>query len=616
MCGIVGVWERGGTQPPADVIERMLATILHRGPDGGGSWIDGDLALGHRRLTILDLTAAAHQPMHTADGQGTIVYNGEVYNVVQLRTELETEGAVFTSTGDTQVVLEALHRWGPARAIERFDGMFAFAYFDRRSETLWLARDRLGIKPLHVALDGERVVFGSEIKALLAHPGIEARPHLAVIATFLVEGSIGGPQTPFEGIEDLEPGSLWRITRAGIERARWFDILDRIDVERIRVSGSIRPADVVDAFDRALRESVARHLVSDVPVATMCSGGVDSSLLTALARERVPDLVAYVADLDGETEGAIADRVGRHLGVPIVRVAVDRETMLRMLPEVVWQRDLPSFHASDAPHIAVARRCRADGIKVLLTGEGSDELFGGYPWQRRVFETWRRLRRQAPFLGRRRLRRRMQRLHFTPGMPITARKDPDLRLRIAASLEPSRQLRPVHLYDRLEGVEPIEDRAFLAQCFNDLHVHLRNILFRHDRSGMAASMEMRVPFLDNALIDMGMHLARGWKLRRGVSKWTVKQVALRHLPKDVVHARKKGFPIPPGVTRGSTALLRNGAVAQLMRWSKEDQDLLIPRIEADPTQRHQVATLEIWARLFLAGERPENVTEQLLASAK
>jgi asparagine synthase (glutamine-hydrolysing) len=289
--------------------------------------------------------------------------------------------------------------------------------------------------------------------------------------------------------------------------------------------------------------------------------------------------------------------------------------VLRQLPEVIWYRDLPTFHPSDVPHAAVSRRCRQDGVKVLLTGEGADELFGGYAWQRQTWERWRRWRRLAPFLGRRRRQRRYERLHFSPVIQITTRRDRNLRRRFAAAVEPERQLRPVHLFDRLEAVEPVEDRAHLVQCLDDLHVHLGNILRRHDRAGMIASLEMRVPFLENHVIDLALHLARTWKLRRGATKWALKQVALEHLPRDVVHAPKKGFPIPPQTMRGAAHLLRDGAVARLFEWSRTTQALLLPQIEREVFFRNQMVTLEVWARLFLEGASPDAVSDQLLRAA-
>ena len=254
MCGLVGILRRDGE--PADVrsIDRMLSPMLHRGPDGRGSWAENEVALGHLRLSILDLSERASQPIAAAGGEGVLVYNGEVYNFRELRSELEREGAVFASSGDTEVVLQALLRWGPERAIPRFNGMFAFAYFDRRARELWLARDRLGIKPLYLAERGGELLFASEPQALLAHPAVSCRPDRLAIASFVLRGRPDARVTCFEGIEAIEPGSWWRIRGSRVERHRYFHVLDDLDVERLLAAA---PADAVARFERAPRRERA-----------------------------------------------------------------------------------------------------------------------------------------------------------------------------------------------------------------------------------------------------------------------------------------------------------------------------------------------------------------------
>ena len=337
----------------------MLATIVHRGPDGMGIWQEGRVAFGHRRLSILDLTEAADQPMLTNDGTGALTYNGEVYNYRELRRELEREGVRFRSSGDTEVVLQALHHWGPERALLKFDGMFAFAYSNRREGALWLARDRVGIKPLLAADIGAELIFASEAKALLAHPRMQRRLNRYAMAKWILWRGLWSHETLFDGIESLEPGSYWKITEKGIEKRTYFHVLTAVDVERLVAASTENPTTFVSEFRDHLKRSVKLHLASDVPLATTCSGGVDSSLVAAYAKAELPDIGGYVADVSWKRgEGNQAERVGQHLGIPVRRVTVDRGRFLELWPFALWHADTPSIHSTNPALLAVAKVCR------------------------------------------------------------------------------------------------------------------------------------------------------------------------------------------------------------------------------------------------------------------
>ncbi len=619
MCGIAGIYRLDDA--PADVaaLGPMLEVTAHRGPDDHGTWSRRAVALGHVRLSILDLTERAHQPMVTPDGHGVLVYNGEVYNFALLRAELEARGVRFSSTGDTEVVLRALEHWGPREAIPRFDGMFALAYLDTRSDTLWLARDRMGIKGLYAARTGGAWVFGSEVKAVLAHADVARRPSLRSVDIVLASWTLEDPRTMWESVESVPAGSVWRITRDGVERSRYFQLPDSVDVDRIRAGEDISPDDVVDDFEAALERCVRTHLVSDAPVATLCSGGVDSSLVTAYATDSEPNLVSYVADIEGpEAEGEQGRRVGRHLGVDMRTVDVDAKAHVRRLPRAVWLLDQPTMFASDPALLMVAETCRRDGIRVLVSGEGADELFGGYPWQRKTYEMWKRRQglRWRLAHSKRRRRQELSRLALSPLATNLGRTDPGIRLRLIGALNASTELRGRRLMDYFAAIEKREDRAFKAQCLDDIPRHLRTILQRHDRMSMGASIETRVPFLANEVIDMGLHAPRSWLYRDGKTKWLVKQAAVRRLPRDVVHARKKGFPAPPTLAAPGRPLLRDGALCELLGWTGQDvDDLLALGPQADPIAFRWVA-LELWARLTLRGENPDELGERLAASVK
>ena len=617
MCGITGIWNRTGRPANQAWLERMMDRLAHRGPDDRRIWIDGAIALGHLRLSIIDLSPHARQPFVTADSEGVLVYNGEVYNYLELRRQLEDEGVRFTSASDSEVVLYALHRWGPPTAVPRFNGMFAFAYFDRRDAALWLARDRLGIKPLYVASCEDRILFASELKALLVYPGINSRPNLRALQAQLITRRLESTLTPIEGIEALEPGTWWKLTPRSVEKVSYFDVLPQLDVRRLMEArgGDARP--VIAQLESALLESVRVHLASDAPLATLCSGGVDSGLVTACVTRQRPETRAYVANVVANVagdvfEGARAHRVTQHLGVELRQVDVGREDLLRLWPVATWFADQPNYTASEMPMLAIARACRKDGVKVLLSGEGADELFGGYQRHEETYKMWRAQRTR--WWRWRRRRHELSRLRVRPFHGMVTWPPATLRSMVY-SLDAESHVRGLALFEKLKGVEPLEDRAFLAHCIDDLCGHLRGLLRRNDRMGMAASIEVRVPFLENRLIDLAMHLPRLAKYRNGHGKWVLKSVASKCLPRDVVYAPKLGFHVPYDPFATAVGLLQDGAARDLFQWSAGTTRRVMQLVQPDSFAAFQLLSLELWARLFLRGESYDALGETLVRLA-
>ena len=629
MCGIAGYWNREGEPAQGELLERMLERIRYRGPDDTGVWTEGAMGLGHVRLSIIDLSPRGHQPFVTADGRGVLIYNGEVYNFRELRANLEAQGVKFKSSSDTEVVLYALHHWGPEKAIPLFNGMFGFAYWDARTETLWLARDRTGIKPLYVARIGEFLAFASEIKALLAHPLVRAKPDVHVLGSFLTHQRIDGDWTPFQNIEQVTPGCFWKVTKESIEKTVYFDLLRDFDPDRILENSKRDPDELVREFESALSESVRMHLVSDAPLATMCSGGVDSSLTTAFAKDYKPDVVAYVANVkDTLSEGAKAQRVGRHLGIKVRQIEVDRTDLLRLWPTAIWHGDLPNCHANDMPYLRVTRACREDGIKVVLTGEGSDELFGGYPWQARMYHMWRRRRLHGMWIRNNAFFRALGKLHpwLAPldwealrSNPFSQREElefPQEMLRASCVTDGGRRLaRYEAIFEKLRRVEPVEDRAFLARTFEDWFGNLQAVLHRNDRISMAASVESRPPFLENKMIELGMHFPAGVKYHKGISKWVVKKVGEKKLPHEIVHSRKVHFAVPMNTWRSAASLLKGGMVPELFKWGRQETHYLVGRAVQNHTVIHNLLGVELWARLYFKNQSAQQLGEELEAAA-
>ena len=611
MCGIAGLFRLDGASASAADVRRMVEAMPHRGPDGRGAWADGPVALGHGRLAVRALGPEGAQPMCTPGGEGVLVYNGEVYDDRAVAADLAREGVEVPGTSDTAVVAAACARWGPLAAARRLDGMFAFAWWDARERALWLVRDRFGVKPLHVAVTGTTVAFASELRGLRALDGLARRPDLLEVARRLLGFSVDELRPPFEGVENVLPGQAWRVSAAGVERRTWWDEVEELDLDRLRAAAREPVAAWEARTEAAVRDAVASHLVSDVPVAVFASGGVDSNLVASFARERVPGLVGYTADTcHRDSEVAAAKAMAAATGLALRVVRVDRDAYLRAWPASIAALEHPQPHTSAPAALLLARAARADGIVVALTGEGSDELFGGYDFLVKTRRNWRR--RRLPWSRFGSYRRDVKTLRETPFFYQPARHEPAIHRRLAVALASEDETRAHRLLRALSGIEDDADRAFVANSIDALRRHMGWIVLRHDRLGMAASLECRVPFLSRGPADVAMHLPVRARVRGRHGKWVLKRVAARRLPPRLVWAKKKGFPVPDGHHVGASNLLRGGLLPDLLRWSRAAAEDLVPRVEADPVLRPQMASFELWARIFLRGDSLDDATDALL----
>ena len=628
MCGVVGFWNRDGKIASEVILERMIDKINHRGPDDHGTWAKGSIGLGHCRLSILDLSSRGHQPFMTEDGLGVISYNGEVYNFKDLRKNLEAEGVKFKSGTDTEVVLYALHRWGPEQAVKLFNGMFAFAYYDLRNETLWLGRDKLGIKVLHITEVGGMIAFASEMKALFAHPDVPRRPDLHALTTQIFYQRLDGDWTAFEGIDQVLPGTLLKIAKNLKEEIVYFDVVRDLDVDRIKRQSDASFEDLLLEFEKRFAMSVDLHLISDAPVAAMTSGGVDSSLITARVKEVKPDIVGYVADVQGTDISEIkrARKVCDHLGVELRPVKVDIEEYLRLWPLAIYHNDQPNFYSQNAAFLAVVQAAQRDGFKVALTGEGSDELFGGYNWHAETYRMWRLRRLHSKFvpnilpfriLGRflsKAIPLNLKELGQRPFSHIHKWTTNSDRIRELASIDAGqRATRERELFEKLDGIKPIEERAYLARSLDDFYCHLRNLLISNDKMGMAYSIEARVPFLENGLIDFAIHLPFKAKYFKGITKRIVKKAAEKRLPHEIVYAKKVGFGVSAHVWQHTKEILKGGMLSQLMKWNRGQEGMILNQIYSDHLMPYHFVCMELWARMYFRGESPEQLGEELLA---
>ncbi len=612
MCGLAGVLCRGPDMAGAQyapVVARMCRAIAHRGPDDEGIWSDGPVCLGSRRLAIQDLSPAGHMPMLDPTGRYALAYNGELYNAAELREELRARGIRFRSTGDTEVVLQSLIVWG-REVLTRFAGILAFAFWDRERRELWLARDHLGVKPLYYLERGDLLLFASEIKALLPeHPDPEIDD--AGLIEWSLYRNLDFPTraTLVRGIEAVRPGELVIVRNGRRHHASYFEPKDAVDPREYGRSRGLSPEAVVEETKECLERIVRQQLVSDVPVGTLLSGGLDSSVLTAMAAEVRSDLTAFhvsIAGFPDHDERPFAEALCRDKGLAFVPMTLDGPGFRRALARTVWLSDLPLTHPNSVAYHLVSRVVREHGVIVALAGEGADELFGGYSW---AYRRRRRLQRLRPWLQRvpAVVRETLALLLYAEAdLPVTSIRFRDL-------LPPS-----VALVDRFQREEWLatcieayrfvpepDDREILGAMLADLSDFLSPLLRRLDRTSMGASVECRVPFLDPRLVRRAVNLPLDYKLGRHADKWVLKRVATRYMRKELVFRRKMGFPLPLADWARPFArpdFFEEGFLRTRLGFGRHGVARLVDRAQRWIHAFFGLVTLEIWGRMNLMGQ--------------
>lgn len=568
MCGIAGFINLSRAALGGDedtLIRRMTASLRHRGPDDGGLWISPDrfVALGHRRLSILDLSVNGHQPMIGASGS-VLVYNGELYNYPTLRGRFRPES--LRSTSDTEVLLRCFESDGE-RCLENLNGMFAFAVWDPTARRLLLARDRVGIKPLYYTTLGGVFAFASEIRALLTLPWVSARLDEEALASFLSFNHLQPPETMFKGIAKFHPGHRMVVDKSGIREYApfWKPVWSQI------IAGS--EAELQTLLLNQLGDSVRRQMVSDVPVGAFLSGGVDSSAIVGLACQNTDrPLTTYSIGFDGlpdYTELDYARQVARKFKTNHIERVVRKEELSEFLPRLVEVFDEPLADATSIPIYFISELARANGTKVVLTGDGADELFCGYrrwatqakilPWYRAYLRSpaWLRKSARSAFglfdqsSPRYELLRQAAAGHEVywgaGGFRESARQDalsPDY-LRRLKNADPYSTVHRGRVAYRAAFPNPAMQSDVNWLCYNGFVDAVPNFYcHRADSIGMAHSIELRVPFLDNTIVDLAFSLPWETKLKHGIPKHLLKKALEPLLPQEVLYRRKMGFCVP------------------------------------------------------------------------
>lgn len=586
MCGFAGYLDCSTGRSKEELLHRastMAATLRHRGPDDAGAWADVEtgIGFGFRRLSVLDLSAAGHQPMHSTDGRYVVVFNGEIYNFGSLRRDLEDHGHVFRGHSDTEVLLEAVSEWGLEAAVKHFDGMFAFALWDSKMRQVHLVRDRLGEKPLYYGWIGKAFVFGSELKALRVYPGFTASVNHDGLLLYMYYGCIPTPHSIYGNFHKVPPATIMTVRLTGTP----LEIRSSVywSAQELALRGIAKPfqgstEDAVVELDRLLRDSVRLRMLADVPIGAFLSGGIDSSTIVSIMQAEAETEVKTFSigfDANSYNEAGHAKRVAEHLGTTHREFFVTAEEAMAVIPKLPYIYDEPFADSSQIPTFLISRWAR-EHVTVSLSGDGGDELFGGYNRHAWVPRIWNKL----GWLPKG-IRRRMAALlsMLSPHVWETFFE------RVGTGLSSSGT--PVHSGDKLQKVAEVltandpkemyfglvthwrdpasllatsgeagdilrsigSDRDFsevaLQMMYLDMVTYLPDdILVKLDRASMASSLEVRVPLLDHRLVEFAWTLPLSLKIRGGQGKWILRQVVNKYVPENLVDRPKAGFAVP------------------------------------------------------------------------
>jgi asparagine synthase (glutamine-hydrolysing) len=590
VCGIAGFWDRRGTTASEmeHVLASMTATLRHRGPDDGGTFVDRStgVGLGNRRLAIVDLSPQGHQPMSSPDGRYVLTFNGEIYNFSDLRRELEASGLRILGSSDTEVLAAAIQRWGVAGALTRSNGMFAVAVWDRREHVLHLARDRFGEKPLYYGWSDRVFLFGSELKALRAHRAFTAAIDRDALALYFRHNCIPSPYSIYSGIRKLTPGTVLTMgegTPTGVVPepvAYWAlrDVVESGSSKRSASGGPDRVDDALDQLDRVLGRAVRIRMHADVPLGAFLSGGIDSSLVVSMMQaSHSPKVRTFTMAFEDSAydEADDARRVAAHLGTEHVELTVAAADALSIIPTLPEIYDEPFADSSQIPTAMLSRLTRRH-VEVALSGDGGDELFGGYNRYVWAEHFWRRVGR-VPRALRRPTAKALAAVpprsfdglwrRLSPAMPRSMRvRTPGTKIQKVARVLPAKDLDETylslssHFEDparlvvgateppsllRKPGEWPDAGGPVERMMYLDSMTYLPDdILVKVDRATMAASLEGRMPFLDHELAQFAWSLPVEMKVQGGTGKWLLKRLLGRYVPSEIVDRPKAGFGVP------------------------------------------------------------------------
>jgi len=628
MCGLAGFFDQhlDADQAPA-VLKNMLHPIIHRGPDDEGVWVEAGMALGHRRLSILDLSAAGHQPMPSASGRYMIAFNGEIYNFREIRSQLEQTGTMaWRGHSDTEVMLAAFEAYGVERTLQLLNGMFVFAVWDRTEQVLILARDRFGEKPLYFHAPASRIVFGSELTTIEQYPGFERSIDREALAEYVKYNYIPAPWSIYQGVRKLRPAHylVWS-PKSGIVGEHCYWDIQTIAEQSQRQIVPMSDEEAISELDRLLKDSVRLRMVADVPLGTFLSGGIDSSVVSAVMQQQsdVPIRTFSIGfDIQGYNEAEHAAAVAKHLGTDHTERYVSGRDALAVVPKLGAMYDEPFADSSQIPMYLVSQIAR-EHVTVCLSGDGGDELFGGYS---RYFVGPEINSKLGKVPMRRLIRLILEKMPFylldiaakvaskATGLPLTASK-----LKLFAPLLSSHNQYELYCLLMMCWRNPravvlgstnryqhdyrfdLKDFTHVMMMHDTLTYMPGDILTKVDRAAMAVSLEGRIPLLDHRIAEFAWRLPLSQKVRGDQGKWLLRQVLYQYVPSSLIDRPKMGFGIPLGNwLRGE---LKEWAGAMLDPVRLNQQGLLDARMIQQLWQQHVQGQVDyssqLWAVIML-----------------
>ncbi|MTI11385.1 asparagine synthase (glutamine-hydrolyzing) [Curvivirga aplysinae] len=570
MCGIVGLWDRSQSSSKSSVkniCAEMANKLIHRGPDSKGTWIGSgtNISFGFQRLAILDLSESGHQPMHSPDTNLTIAFNGEIYNHLQIREELNRLGYNFRGHSDTETIICAFQQWGIEKALAKFVGMFAIALWSEKEKKLYLIRDRMGIKPLYWTQQNDIFAFSSELKAFKKCSNLEFQIDRPALSLFLRYGYIPAPHCIFQNFHKLEPGTILCIgENSTIEQKKFWD-LEQV-LEKAKRNKFSSPDDVVDQLHETLKTAVQDRLLSDVPLGTLLSGGIDSSTIAALTQEHSSQPISTFSigfQEENYNEAQHAKAIAKFLGTKHTELYVSATDAISVIPKMGKVYDEPFADSSQIPTYLVSELAKKE-VTVALSGDGGDELFGGYRRYDIMNSVWTKTSAFSPFACKlfiKAIQKLPKRVLASPyGMDLYT-----YTTKLADKASGLTQLKSYqkHLSQYLTPEDLILSDVSELDIFNDETISNKltdlqdlmqfidsklylpdDILTKVDRASMAHSLELRVPIIDHRVVELAWRIPSRYRYMDGVGKWPLRQVLYKYIPKELVDRPKSGFNVP------------------------------------------------------------------------
>ena len=624
MCGIFGIiWKQSTQTPSKSLLKETSNLIGHRGPDGCGIYAEKGIGLVHTRLSLVDLSSGADQPFWDDSLRYCLVFNGEIYNFKELRSELERQGIQFRSTSDTEVLLKSLLKYGFEETLPKLEGMFAFALYDRVEQTVVIARDRFGIKPLFIYDDKDAFIFASEVPAM--RPWLEIEPDLMSISSYL-QGFFGPTQgfTFYEGIKILPPGGTIKLsTRKGkTTYGKFFNLSDFWSQEEAEKLKRLTPNQLTDLVEEQLLNSIDRQMFADAKVGALCSGGVDSSLIMAMAAVKHNNLAIFHSNVVGPlSEYEAAAKLAKHLKLDLKTVEVRDRDFIDLFPLIMEHYGRP-FIRHSAPFLKVSQLVQSSGVKAVLSGEGSDECYLGYRWSAPNIIYWS----QKPFSSLQKLINRIFGPQRFPDYWQTSgslsRKAPTFSEEIHNRFEVALESKKIR--DNLQALKDnganLDEKSVLSSL-DLLNYNLRTLLHRNDSMGMSASIESRFPFLDCQVVKTAINMPYSSKIHFSPTaldlhhiffenKWILRKVADRYLPPELSRRPKKNFPVN-ALKRFqiSPNFFQDSYVSNLFKLSKSETQYLVDN--SNHSFKLKLLHLNVWGDVCIQNLSKQSVLDRM-----